>query len=218
MKRLLTSALTLLVIEALISRPFAQEKRDEVAQKKDLGTLTGTVKSTVKGIKKASNVVVYLEKVEGTFTPPKKNLTIDQKDMVYIPRVLPVLKGTTVEFLNNDPQAHNTHSPDYKNGKGFDLGDWHRGEKRPYTFDEIGVATILCHYHSNMIAYVVVLENPYFAVTQVPKDKSEGTYTIQDIPPGKYTVKTWHEKLKPVSKEVEVKKGETVTVDFELTQ
>jgi hypothetical protein len=115
---------------------------------------------------------------------------MDQKNLSFVPHVLPVLVGTKVNFLNSDDVLHNVFSPDNCGGK-FNLGSWPKGQEKSYVFDKPCFVTLLCNVHPEMGAYIAVLETPYFAVT----DK-EGNYLIKNVPPGKYTLKIWHEELK----------------------
>jgi plastocyanin len=172
----------------------------------------GDVKGTVKaiGARSAENAVIYIEKVEGkTFTAPEKHAVIDQKDLTFIPHVLPVLAGTTVDFHNNDDVMHNVFSPDKCCDK-FNLGSWPKGENRSYTFKTAGCrSTLLCNVHPEMEGYVVVLQNPYFAVSA-----KDGTYSIKNVPAGKYTLTIWHDKLKGKPVEITVPQDGAVTQDF----
>ncbi len=119
--------------------------------------------------------------------------------MEFIPLILPVVKGSTVAFLNSDNVRHNVFSPD---GEKFNLGTWPQGETKEFTFSKLGVYTMLCNVHPEMEAYIVVLENSYFAVTD-----GSGAFTIDGIPDGSYTLKTWHYKYKPVTANVTVSGG-----------
>ena len=172
------------------------------------GVIKGKINVKAKRYKK--DTVVYIEKVEGDFLPPEEHAIMDQKDLVFIPHVLVVLKGTTVDYLNSDDVRHNVFSPDAIADK-MNLGMWPRGEVRPYTFNKLGDAVMLCNVHAEMEAYVVVLQNPYFSKT----DK-EGNYIIENVPPGEYTLKVWNKKYRAKDKKIKIKKGETITVDFKL--
>lgn len=171
------------------------------------GTIVGKVKAP--SAKKQKDVVVFIEKAEGSFKPTKKAV-LDQVDFVFIPRVLPILVGTTVDFHNSDPVLHNVYSPDAVADKA-NLGTWPKGEVRSHTFKKLGIAAILCNVHPEMEAYIVVLQNPYFAVT----DKS-GAYKIENVPAGKYKLKTWSSKTKSQTVEVTVPASGEVTIDFNL--
>ncbi len=174
------------------------------------GNIVGKVKAH--GVKNSADAVVYIDKIPSKqFAPPKKHPEFNQQNLMFHPHVLPILVGTTVDFLNSDDVLHNVFSPDPCAGK-FNLGTWPKGQIRTYTFKQPNcTAVILCNVHPEMEAYVVVVETPYFAVT----DK-EGNYEIKDVPAGKYTLKIWHEKLKGEAASVEVPaKGET-TVNFDI--
>jgi hypothetical protein len=123
---------------------------------------------------------------------------MDQANLVFAPHVLPILVGTTVDFLNSDAVLHNVFSPDACAEK-FNLGTWPKGQTKNYTFKNECVATLLCKVHPEMEAFVVAVPTPYFAVT-----KADGSYTIANVPDGAYTVKVWHPKLKATEKAVTV--------------
>lgn len=171
----------------------------------DTGAVAGTV--TAKGLRTSADIVVSLQAPGLTVTPPKKAVEMDQKGMLFLPHVLAVVRGTSVRFLNSDPTPHNVFSPEGK----FNLGTWPQGETRDHTFDKPGVYTQLCRVHPEMEGYVVVLETPYFAVT----DKA-GRFEIKDVPAGKYTLATWSEKLKGTPETVTVETGKTATVNVVL--
>lgn len=173
----------------------------------DGGSVTGTI--TAKGLRSSADIVVSLTAPGLAVTPPAQSPEMDQKGMEFIPHVLPVVKGTTVKFLNSDPYAHNVFSPEGK----YNLGTWPTGQTRDHKFTKLGVYTQLCRVHPEMEAFIVVLETPYFAVT----DKT-GKFTIKGVPPGKYTVVAWSEKLKKSEQAVTVESGKAATVDITLTK
>ena len=156
--------------------------------------------------------MVYLAAVPGkTFPAPTEHAKIDQQNLVFTPHVLPVLVGTTVDFLNNDAVLHNVFSPDGCAEK-FNLGTWPKGEVRSYTFKkECVAATLLCKVHPEMEAFVVAVPTPYFAVT-----KPDGSYRIEGVPDGSYTLKVWHPKLKGAQKTVQV--AGAAAADFEISR
>jgi plastocyanin len=174
------------------------------------GGLSGTVKA--KGAKDSGNAVVYVDKIQGkTFPAPKEHARMDQKNLMFVPHVLPVVVGTTVDFINSDDVLHNVFSPD-KCADKFNLGSWPKGQSKSYTFKEPGcAATLLCNVHPEMEGYVLVVETPYFAVTA-----KDGSYTIKDVPAGKYTLKIWHEKLKGQDVQVEVPESGSAKADFDI--
>lgn len=173
------------------------------------GDLHGKV--TCKGVRDNANAVIYLAAVPGkTFAPPAAHATIDQKNLVFTPHVLPVLIGTTVDFQNSDAVLHNVFSPDACCDK-FNLGTWPQGQKKSFTFKKECTATLLCKVHPEMEGFVVAVPTPYFAVT-----KADGSYHIPNVPDGAYTLKVWHPKLKAAQKNVAVV-GAT-QADFEIAK
>ncbi len=201
----------------------------KAAAKQNGGSITGTIKlwrarAKTKGPKSYKDVVVYLEKVgNNDIPPPTTPARIDQKGLVFIPHVLVVQKGTPIEFANNDNDKHNVYFLDDASGKTRtkDLGTWMPGEKRSHAFKESKVVTTLCKLHLEMAAYVVVLDNPFFTKVALSEGKPQrASFTIKNVPPGKYTLSTWHKKLKLKggSQEVTVEDGKTATVDLTLTK
>ncbi len=172
-----------------------------------VGTISGSVSAPQARLKK--DCVVYIDNIPGQW-PPTQGAQIDQKGLKFIPHVLPVVVGTTVNFLNHDNVLHNVFSPD-EIAEKFNLGTWPPGEIRTYTFAKTGSAALLCNVHTEMEGYVVVLQNPFFALTD-----ENGNYTIKDVPPGSYTLKVWNKKFKGVPQQIEVKEGGSVQVNFEL--
>ena len=173
------------------------------------GSITGVV--TCQKMRNNADAVVFIEKVgDNKFPPPAEHAIVDQLNLTYVPRVVALQKGTVVDFPNSDAVRHNVFSPPTA-ALQFNLGTYPTGVVKEVPFDVVGETPLLCNVHAEMAGYVVSLENPYFAVT----DK-DGNYTIEGVPPGKYVVKTWHEKLKELSQEVTVEAGKAATASFEL--
>jgi plastocyanin len=170
------------------------------------GAVTGQVATS--SPKQRANVVVYLEKVPGSFRPPARPAVMDQKGMKFVPHVLAVQKGQTVLFTNHDNVRHNIFAPD---GDKFNLGTWGQGESKPHAFTATGVVHLLCNVHPEMGGVILVLDNPFFAVTG-----DDGKFEIPNVPPGKYTLKTWGEKLPETTKEVTVAAGAPTTIQLKL--
>ncbi len=166
--------------------------------------LAGDIKGkvSVQGLKSAVNIAVYVDAIpDKKFEAPKEHVVVDQKKMEFIPHVISVLQGTTVDFTNSDPVGHNVYWPSISGNKklAHNLGTWPKGEKKSFQFNDLGVASLLCNVHPEMSGYVVVVATPYFAVT----DK-DGNYEIKNVPAGHYTLKTWSEDGKPVTQAVDV--------------
>src|SRR3990172_13335455 len=149
--------------------------------------IAGDIKGKVKavGAKNSANAVIYIEKIPGKkFDPPEKPASMDQKNLVFIPHVLPILAGTTVDYLNSDDVLHNVFTPD-KCAEKFNLGTWPKGKVRSYTFKNTGcVSVMLCNVHPEMEAYILVLETPYNGVST-----KDGSYIIKNVPAGKHTLR-----------------------------
>jgi len=168
-------------------------------------------KVSVQGIKSAENIAVYVDVIpDKKFDVSKDHVVVDQRKMSFMPHVVAVQQGTTVEFLNSDPVGHNVYWPSISGNKklAHNLGTWPKGEKKPFQFNDLGVASLLCNVHPEMSGYVVVVPTPYLAVT----DK-DGNFEIKNIPAGKYTLKTWSEDGKPTTQAVDISAA-TTTVDL----
>lgn len=173
-----------------------------------VGAIAGKVKA--RGIAHNGDAVVYIEAIPGrAFEPPAEPVVLDQVRLTFIPHVLPVLLGTTIAFPNSDEVRHNVFSTSVP--KRFNLGNYPPGIVKHITFNKPGVVTLLCNVHMEMSAYVLVLETPYFAVTD-----RDGNYSIGNVPPGDYTLKVWHEQLSPQAKPVRVNAGSPSRSDFDL--
>ena len=177
--------------------------------------ITGSV--TVPGAASSADAVVFIEQAAGPFSPTD-HAVLNQKSQEFIPRVLPIVAGTTVTFLNNDPTPHNIFSPDYEK---YDLGTWKQGETKDRMFAECGkppcAYTQLCMIHPQMNAYIVVLQNPFFAVT----DKT-GHYQIDNVPPGDYTLGAWYTPRRgrpyPIQRKAITLQADSLNVDFTIAR
>ena len=188
------------------------------------GTITGIVK--VQGLRTPENVMVYLTKAPSAAEGlSKTELAMDQRNLEFIPHVLPVLVGSTVQFPNNDKVDHNIFS--MSRTKKFNLGSYKPGENKTMVFDKPGIVEVRCDVHAEMAAYILVMKNPYFAVTdkkghfEIPDPdylKQAGLENVSGLPAGKYTVKTWHEKLKSQKQDVSVTESGEVSIQLDLTR
>ncbi len=161
------------------------------------------------------NVIIYLDSaaagtsVAGDRTAGAQPPAVRQSDESFVPHVLAIVQGTSVEFPNDDDVFHNVFS--LSHAKQFDLGRYPRGSSRSVTFNRTGIVQVFCHIHSDMSAAVLVLQNPFFA-----RPDAAGRFTIDDVPPGDYTVVGWHERAKPVIHHIHVAPGQTSTVSFSI--
>ena len=177
-----------------------------------LGTqicLAGSIKGKVTPGKSS---VVWVEAAPGAAPAGvDKHVVMDQKGLLFVPHVLVVQKGTTVDFLNSDKVQHNVFWPSISGNKkkSHNMGTWPQGQKKSFKFDEAGIVPLLCNVHPEMSGYIVVVPTPHFAETA-----ANGSYTIANVPDGQYTVSAWHEGKKVSSKKITVS-GNT-TADFTL--
>ena len=172
----------------------------------------GTIHGKVSGVSGES--VVYVEAVASkTFPAPSQQVTMDQKGLMFVPHILAVQQGTTVQFLNSDSVAHNVFWISISGNKklGHNLGTWPKGQKQAFKFDNPGVVSLLCNVHPEMAGYIIVSPTPYFAETD-----AGGNYKIDNVPDGKYNVVAWHEGMKPQTKSVDV--AGTGKADFTLSK
>lgn len=168
-------------------------------------------KIACKGAPACKDAVVYVSAIPGkTFPAPEAHAKINQLNMTFVPRVLPVLVGTTVDFLNSDAVLHNVFTPDACADK-FNLGTWPKGQSKSYTFKKECSATLLCKVHPEMEAFVVAVPTPYFTAA-----RADGSYEIAGVPDGAATVRVWHPKLKAAAKPVTV--GASTEANFELAR
>lgn len=167
--------------------------------------LTGRVTAAGKPVRDA---IVFIEGVRAG-TPPERPVTINQRRRTFIPHVSAILLGTTVLFPNNDTVFHNVFS--YREGKRFDLGLYPVGASRRVLFDRPGLVKIYCNIHSNMSAFLWVLENPYFAVTD-----ARGRYRIAGVPGGSHRLRVWHERRGERVAKLRVPASGSETLDLSL--
>lgn len=129
--------------------------------------------------------------------PPDTAFKMAQKDKMFLPSVLTVGVGYSVEFPNLDSYFHNVFS--YSKTKQFDLGRYPKGHSEKVTFDKPGIVKVFCEIHYSMRAYVHVLETPFFATSD-----EKGNFVIKNVVPGNYTLNVWQEKLSDIKKEITV--------------
>jgi plastocyanin len=172
------------------------------------GAIQGRVSAT--GPKEdRANFVVTVEDIEGPFPPPEQTAVMEQRELRFVPHVLVILVGTTVEFPNRDPLSHNVFS--ISDAKRFNFGLYSQGTVRRLKFEKPGVVELLCHVHLEMSAFIVVVKNPYFARTD-----ADGNYRISGVPPGRHRLRCWHERFPAQERTVLVPATGYVTVDFSV--
>ena len=181
-----------------------QEPRPNAA---DLGMHAGHLPSPRR------RAVVYLDPApRAAFdAPDERRPRMDQKNETFVPHVLAIVAGTTVDFPNSDRTYHNVFS--LSKPKPFDLGRYAVGRSKSVRFDQPGIVRVFCDIHSHMNAFILVFSHRYFAVTD-----EDGRYRIDNIPPGTYSVVAWHESLPSETKRVTVPDSGDVDLNFTLSK
>jgi plastocyanin len=168
------------------------------------GIIKGKVDATP--AKYLEETVVFLKEAKGTFK--NKKVSMDQRGMKFIPHVLTIMEGDTVEFLNHDGVDHNVFSPD---NETYNLGMVKPSTTGSYTFKQHGVYTQLCSVHPEMLAYIFVGQNPYQAVVD-----AKGNFKIEHVPAGTYQLAIWNSHLKAPEQAVTVSEAKTIEASFSL--
>ena len=155
--------------------------------------------------------VVYLESApRGALeTTDGGHAVMDQRNETFVPHVLAITTGTTVDFPNSDKFYHNVFS--LSKARPFDLGRYAAGSSRPVRFDRAGIVRVFCDIHSHMNAYVLVFNHPFFAMTD-----GSGRYRIENVPPGTYGVIAWNEGTSSETRPITVPDGGIAELDFTL--
>ncbi len=155
--------------------------------------------------------VVFLESApRGAFeTSEGGHAVMDQRNETFVPHVLAITTGTTVDFPNSDKFYHNVFS--LSKPRAFDLGRYAAGNSRPVRFDRPGIVRVFCDIHSHMSAFILVFGHPFFAMTD-----AEGRYRIENVPPGTYGVIAWNEGTSSDARPITVPDGGVAELDFTL--
>ncbi|HUL42774.1 MAG TPA: carboxypeptidase regulatory-like domain-containing protein [Bacteroidota bacterium] len=159
------------------------------------------------------DVFIHITKgLEGKkFPTPTAKVTLTQEGCMYHPHVFGMMANQPLEIVNADPTLHNIHALP-KNSKQFNIAQPIQNSRRTETFDKPEVMVKLkCDVHSWMAAYVGVLDNPFYAVTD-----DKGDFTIKNLPAGTYTVEAWHEKYGTQTMNITVGASDTKTADFTM--
>lgn len=155
--------------------------------------------------------VVYLESAPSLAFPDSEpqRAMMDQRNETFVPHVLAITVGTTVDFPNSDNTYHNVFS---LRGPRFDLGRYAAGRSKSVRFDRPGIVRVFCEIHSHMSAFILVFNHRYFAVTS-----ADGRYQIGRVPPGRYTLVAWNEGTIRESRAIVIPEdGGAVEADFAL--
>jgi plastocyanin len=155
------------------------------------------------------NVVVYLKDApyRGTLAPRKASM--NQERETFVPHVLAVTRGSTVDFPNVDPIYHNVFS--LSSVSTFNLGRYPTGQSRRQTMTKAGIVKVYCQIHSHMSATILVFDHPYFAIPEL-----DGSFEIPNLAPGDYTVVGWHERVGERTAGLHVERGRTTSIELSL--
>jgi plastocyanin len=156
-----------------------------------------------------ANVVIYLESVPVAGARAAAAPAMRQRGESFMPHVLPVLAGSTVQFPNDDPIYHNVFS--LSRARTFDLGRYARGSSKGVGFPSPSLIQVFCHIHADMSGFILVLQNPYFV-----QPDSQGRFTLEGVPPGTYLLVAWHERIRPNVTTVRVNAGEATRVSVSI--
>jgi len=158
-----------------------------------------------------ANVFVDLTGSLPNSPAPSAPVVLEQKNCIYTPRVVGARVGGTLRIVSDDALAHNVHSVSLKNP--FNFTEQKAGASRDMTLKGPDVMMrIVCDIHSWMVGYVGVETHPFYAVSA-----ADGSFKIANVPPGKQSVRIWHERFGELTKTVNVTAGGTATVDFAYT-
>jgi plastocyanin len=152
--------------------------------------------------------VVYLESASRPAVPSEPGRArLDQRNETFVPHVLAITAGTTVDFPNSDQTYHNVFS--LSRIARFDLGRYSAGRSKSVRFDRPGIVRVFCEIHSHMNAFILVFAHPFYAVTD-----AQGRYRIDNVPAGSYQATAWHEGTASARRPVEVPAGGAGELDF----
>ena len=206
--------LALCLLVALAPLAFAQaviEGRVELPKSHSAPVVNKRYEIVTKGGVLATSPPLAVVYLDGSFPKTSAPVTkqVAQKDLTFVPALLPVRLGTRVEFPNEDDTYHNIFS--YSPAKRFDLGRYRPDEKPvpSQIFDVAGLITLRCDIHEHMRGLILVLDTPHFVTTG-----DDGHFRLSGLPPGRYTLKAWIDSRTTRERPVELKSGATLHVDF----
>jgi plastocyanin len=218
----------LVVASALLALSCAAQQQKQLPQQHKPGTVRGKLTSTerliTRGPLSQAELVIYLEPAKKPAKAKDKTATVNQKKLKFVPRVLPIQTGTKVTFLNEDNVTHNV----FVDTDCCKLdADMEKGQKTSQAFEQAGAYPIVCRLHPEMAMTVLVVDTPWFATARWKKSKTknakgkrfyQAAFEIANVPPGKYTLRTWNKKLAAAEQIVEVHAGKAAELSLTLTK
>jgi plastocyanin len=182
------------------------------APAQDSAVVRGRVVLGLEGVRLADlgPIVVYLEPVAGAAPPTRRAApTIRQRYAQFRPGFLAIAVGQSVRMPNDDDVDHNVFS--YSKGNEFDLGLYPAGESRSVSFRKPGLVRIYCSIHESMNGTLFVAPSPYFS-----RASDSGSFLIAGVPPGRYRLRTWCERLPETTRELELAPGQSLELELPL--
>lgn len=160
-----------------------------------------------------SNVIVFVDglRVKSTQTGPAEYPKISHSGMQFTPRVVPIVKGDSIDFVNDDVMFHNVFSLSKANA--FDLGIYPEGTSKFVRFEKTGLVKIYCNIHPEMIGNILVLNNGFFTVTD-----RDGNFEITNVPEGNFNLRVWHEFADAVSRPITIINNGQINESFDLKE
>jgi plastocyanin len=156
-----------------------------------------------------ANVIVFIQDAPSVSPLPAGRARIVQQNETFVPRVVAVTRGSTVDFPNGDPFFHDVFS--LSRSGTFDLGSYPRGQTKSHQFRQAGLVKVYCHIHSHMSASIMVFDHPFFVIP-----KADGSFAIDDVPTGSYRVSAWHERIGENSQPAKIDAGRASDLRFAL--
>lgn len=175
------------------------------------GQVTLVERNRTLGAADLAGVVVSWTPAAPVTVKPLPDVEMVTKGKAFQPHVLAVTRGTTVAFPNQDPILHNVFS--VSGGNKFDLGLYRKGPGKTAKFDEVGVVRVFCNVHQSMVAYVVVLDTPYFTTPD-----AQGRFSIPGLAAGNGTLSVWYERGEPFTQKLTLPATQPVAVRIEATR
>jgi len=197
------SSAVLVVLGMLLTVPA---NAGGISGKIRLANVSGTAANQASGDKE--NVVIWLEGTHDS-RPPETPIRISQRNLQFSPEFVVAVKGQKIEMPNDDDVVHNVYS--FTGASQFNLGLYGKGEVRVVTLEQTGIVDVFCSIHHQMHARVFVVPTKYFA-SSIPGH----SFTLSDVPPGKYVLKAWHQRSRMMEKTIVVPGSGSVTADITL--
>jgi plastocyanin len=162
-----------------------------------------------RALPESQNVVISFRDIPGSKHSAASRVEITQQGEQFVPHVVAIETGTSVEFPNLDPYFHNVFS--LSRPGTFDLGRYPTGDSRSRVFDKPGIVKVYCHLHSQMSALIRVFDHSWFTIPD-----ALGEFAMDDVPAGAHTIVVWHERIGERQEPVTIRAGATTEVSFTL--